>query len=129
MTIVDRATRCFLAIEAVYERTRETGQAMLEQARARQYCSDLFALYRQLRYRRSYHLALPDKSQTYSVEACNAELRHYLRRLTRRSRCFSRHIEWLRRYLKAFAYVWNLRQMHNRAHPYAKKHVIDFVCL
>jgi len=129
MTIVDRETRSFLAIQAVFKRSQEVGQEMLNQAPAEQYYSDMFPLYSSLPYRRSYHLALSNKSETYSVEADNAELRHYLTRLARRSRCFSRCIAWLNRHLKAFAHAWNLRQIHNRAHPYNKKHVIDFVCL
>ncbi|MBT7016898.1 MAG: IS1 family transposase [Anaerolineae bacterium] len=129
MTIVDRETRSFLAIQAVFKRSQEVGQKMLDQAPAEQYYSDKFPIYSSLTYRRSYHLALSDKSETYSVEADNAELRHYLTRLARRSRCFSRCIEWLNRHLKAFAHAWNQRQIHNRAHPYNKKHVIEFVCL
>ena len=129
MTIVDRETRCFLAIRAVFERNKAIGQAMLDQAPAEQYFSDMFPVYESLSYRKGYHLSLADKSETYSVEADNAELRHYLTRLVRRSRCFSRCIEWLNRHLKAFAHAWNQRQIHNRAHPYNKKHVIEFVCL
>ncbi len=129
MTIVDRETRCFLGIQAVFQRSQEVGQEMVNRSPANQYYSDKFPLYSSLSYRRGYHLALADKSETYSVEADNAELRHYLTRLVRRSRCFSRCLDWLNRHLKAFAHAWNQRQLHNRAHPYNKKHVIDFVCL
>lgn len=129
MTIVDRESRCFLAIRAVFQRSKEVGQEMLNQSPAEQYYSDLFPMYNSLSYRKGYHLSLADKSETYSVEADNAELRHYLTRLARRSRCFSRCIEWLNRHLKAFAHAWNQRQIHNRTHPYNKKHVIEFVCL
>ena len=129
MTMVDRATRCFLAIRAVVERTRLVGQQMVDQAGAAQYYSDQFPLYDSLTYRRGYHLSLSDKSETYSVEGNNAELRHYLTRLARRSRCFSRCLDWLNRHLKAFAHAWNRRQLHNRNFPYDKKHVTDFVCL
>ena len=129
MTIVDRETRCFLAIQAVFQHSQDIGQQMLRQAPAEQYYSDMFPMHDSLSYRKGYHLALSDKSETYSVEADNAELRHYLTRLARRSRCFSRCIAWLNRHLKTFAHAWNKRQLHNRAHPYNKKHVIDFVCL
>ena len=129
MTIVDRASRCFLSIQAVFQRSQAMAQQMVTQAPAKQYYSDQFPLYDSLSYRKGYHLSLSDKSETYSVEGNNAELRHYLTRLVRRSRCFSRCITWLNWYLKAFAHAWNLRQLHNRAYPYDKKHVIDFVCL
>ncbi len=129
MTIVDRHTRCFLAIEAVAIRSQQVAQQMVNQAPAEQYYSDQFSLYDSLSYRRGYHLSLADKSETYSVEGGNADLRHYLTRLVRRSRCFSRCLVWLNRHLKAFAHAWNQRQLHNRARPFDKKSVIDFVCL
>lgn len=129
MTIVDRETHCFLAIEAVAHRSQETAQQMVKQAPAQQYDSDQFPLYDRLSYRRGSHLSLADKSETYSVEGGNADLRHYLTRLARRSRCFSRCLVWLNRHLKAFAHAWNRRQLHNRARPFDKRPVIDFVCL
>lgn len=43
-----------------------------------------------------------NKSKTYSVEGDNAEFRHYLARLTRRSRYFSKCIEALRRSVELF---------------------------
>ena len=129
MTIVDRQTRCFLAIVAVEDRTQPIAQQMVEQGPAEQYFSDQYYLYDLLTYRRGPHLSLPDKSETYSVEGANAELRHYLTRLARRSRCFSRCLTWLNRHLKAFAHAWNQRQLHNWERPFDKKPLIDFICL
>lgn len=129
MTIVDRETRCLLAVRAVWHRSQAVAQWLVNQSPAQQYYSDQFPLYDSLEYRRGYHLSLFDKSETYSVEGVNAELRHYLTRLARKSRCFSRCIDWLNRHLKAFAHAWNRRQLHNRAYPYDKRHVIDFICL
>ena len=129
MTIVDRQTRCFLAIEAVQERTQAIAQQQVNQSPAEQYYSDRYDLYESLTYRRGPHLSLADKSETYSVEGDNAELRHYLTRLVRRSRCFSRCLVWLNRHLKAFAHAWNRRQLHNRLRPFDKRPVIDFICL
>jgi IS1 family transposase len=129
MTIVDRQTRCFLAIEAVQERTQAVAQQQVNQSPAEQYYSDRYYLYQSLTYRRGPHLSLADKSETYAVEGDNAELRHYLTRLVRRSRCFSRCLVWLNRHLKAFAHAWNQRQLHNRLRPFDKRPVIDFICL
>jgi len=58
---------------------------------------------------------MSDKSQTYSVEAENAELRHYLARLARKSRCFSRCILALARAVNLFLFAWNRRQLFKRA--------------
>jgi IS1 family transposase len=59
---------------------------------ARQYYSDAFPIYQTLVYFPYKHNAMPNKTQTYSVQADNAELRHYLARLACKSRCFSRSI-------------------------------------
>jgi IS1 family transposase len=59
----------------------------------------------------------PGKSQTYAVEANNAELRHDLAHLARTSRCFSRSIDALRRAVKLFVCAWNRRQLHRRTYP------------
>jgi insertion element IS1 protein InsB len=94
---------------------------------ADQYYSDAFTLYQALLYTPGQHTAVSDKSQTYSVEADNAELRHYLARLARRSRCFSRCIHALRRAIKVFVFAWNRRQLYKRQFPSYPAHVRDFV--
>ena len=72
-------------------------QAVIDSApHASRYFSDAFNTYRELCWW-GEHASMYDKSETYSVEGDNAELRHYLARLTRRSRCFSKCIEALRR--------------------------------
>ena len=72
MTIVDRQTRCFLAIKPVWHRTQETAQKMVDESPSEQYYRDQFPLYDSLSYRRGYHLSLADKSETYAVEGGNA---------------------------------------------------------
>jgi len=69
----------------------------------------------------------PGKSQTYGVEANNAELRHDLARLGRTSRCSSRSIDALRQAITLFVHAWNRRQLHRRAFPRHPCHVTDFV--
>ena len=110
------------------ERTNENMQAMLDcSPLAHQYYSDAFATYETLFYAPGVHTALPNKSQTYSVEADNAELRHYLARLTRRSRCFSRSLHALWRSVKLFVFAWNRRQLFKHEFPKALAHVRDFI--
>lgn len=126
MTVVDRATRCFLSWRVVLARTAEIAQEMIYESPAQRYYSDRFQLYFNLHFGVSHYLAMWDKSETYSVEAGNAELRHYLARLARKSRCFSRSIDALRRHVKLFIYAWNQRQLHKRQHPTYPAHVIEF---
>ena len=126
---MDRVSRCIVGWAVVPTRTPEALQAMLDRSpQAAQYYSDGYTLYEALIYAPGQHQAVPDKSQTYSVEADNAELRHYLARLARRSRCFSRCIRALRTAVKLFVYAWNRRQLYKRQFPTYPAHVRDFIC-
>ena len=91
------------------------------------YFSDLFPLYRYLVYTPGIHRPMPDKSETYRVEGVNAELRHYLARLARKSRCFSRRIDALCRTVKLFVFSWKRRQLYRSQFPRYPAHLIDFV--
>jgi len=91
--------------------------------------SDAFPTYGSLDYYPAQHRLMSDKSQTYSVEADNAELRHYLARLARRSRCFSRCIDALRAAIRIFVYCWNRRQLYKQQYPHYSSHLIDFLPL
>jgi IS1 family transposase len=93
---------------------------------AAQYYSDAYAAYDNVVYYPGQHQSLPNTSQTYSVEADNAELRHYLARLARKSRCFSRSLLALLHALRLFVFAWNRRQIMQRAHPKYRFHVRDF---
>ena len=126
---MDRVSRCIVGWAVVPTRTPEALQAMLDRSpQAAQYYSDGYTLYEALIYAPGQHQAVPDKSQTYSVKADNAELRHYLARLARRSRCFSRCIRALRTAVKLFVYAWNRRQLYKRQFPTYPAHVRDFIC-
>ena len=53
--------------------------------------------------RRNIH----DKSDTFTVESVNADLRHYIPILARRSRCFARKIVTLRAVVEVFVEAYN----------------------
>ena len=128
ITQVDRDTRCLVGWDVVWERSTDALQAMLDRSpQARQYYSDAFSTYGTLIYTPGTYQACADKSQTYSVEADNAELRHYLARLACKSRCFSRCIHALWRAVKLFVFACNRRQMQKRLFPQYPAHVKDFV--
>ena len=87
--MVDRKTRCILGWAVVWVRTQEAIQQMVDQApKAKWYYSDAFDAYQWLWYHFGRYEVSQGKADTYSVEADNAELRHYLARLARKSRCF-----------------------------------------
>jgi len=70
---------------------------------------------------------MPDKSQTYRVEGVNAELRHYLARLRRNTRCFSKCLPALIRAIKLFVFAWNGRQLYKQRYPDYPAPLIQFV--
>ena len=89
ITQVERGTRCYVSWRVAAERDSATLQAVVNAApAAQQYYSDALPAYDALVYYPGHHQSLPNNSQTYAVEADNAELRQYLACLARRSRCF-----------------------------------------
>ena len=129
MTALDRVTHAIVSWAVVPERDEATLQAVVDYApQATAYYSDGFPTYQTLVYGlTATHTALPNKSQTYTVEGGNADLRHYLARLGRKSRCFSRCIVALRRAVKLFVWCYNHRQLWKQRYPRYPKHVIEFV--
>lgn len=128
MTLVDRRTSCILGWVVDWERREGDLQEMVDNApQAAYYFSDLFAPYRNLIYAPRQHAPMPDKSETYRVEGDNAEFRHYLARLARCSRCFSRCIHALRRTIQLFVFAWNSRQLRHFCYPKYHFHVCDFI--
>ena len=111
----------------VWNRDWEAMQQVVDDAPpAYRYFSDGFPTYAQLLYS-GEHAVAPGKSQTFSVEGDNAELRHYLARLARRSRYFSRCLWALTRAVALFVYAWNRRQRTKGAFPKMPFEVCDFV--
>lgn len=92
-----------------------------------QYHSDALAVYQALVCAPGQHTAHLGKSETYAVEGDNAELRHYLARIARRSRCFSQCIEALRCAVQLFVWCWKQRQLKKQAYPQYAVRVLEFV--
>lgn len=114
---MDRLTRCVVAYEVCFERTSKLLQSVIDAApHAESYYSDAFNTYKELCYWGT-HTAMKDESETYSVEGVNADLRHHLARLGRKSRCFSRCIKALRRSVDLFVRCYNARQLRKRKYP------------
>ena len=112
----------------VWERTQPVIQDMVDEAvKAKQYHSDAFDTYDRLWYHYGRYQVSDGKADTYSVEAGNAELRHYLARLARRSRCFSRCVEALECAIRLFIYCFNRRQLMKQRFPNYSAHVFQFI--
>jgi len=128
MTFVDRATRCILSWRVVWTRTGTVVQEMVhESVQGQRYFSDGLDVYQTALYWPAVHHPMEDKSETFSVEGDNAELRHYLARLARRSRCFSRCQKALTNSVKLFVFAFNRRQLARQRFPAYPHHIINYV--
>ena len=96
----------------------ENMQTVVDQGpRTEQYFSDAFPVYESLVY-------YPGK---YTAEWDNAELRHYLARLTRKPRCFSRCLRALCYALRLLIFAFSSRQLYKQEYPNYPTHVFEFV--
>ncbi len=100
---------------------------LAESVQGHDYYSDDYQGYKTALYWPAIHYPMSEKSETYSVEGSNADLRHYLARLRRKSRCFSRCVEALRNAVKLFVYAYNRRQLIKHQFPNYTFHLMDFV--
>ena len=126
--MVDRNTRCILGWSVVWERTQAAIQQMVDGApKAKWYYSDAFDAYQWRWYHFGRYEVSKGKADTYSVEADNAELRHYLARLARKSRCFSRCPCALECALRLFVFCFNSRQLRKQRFPKYASHLIHFI--
>jgi IS1 family transposase len=111
-----------------WERSQAIVQAIVDNApKANRYFSDAFNVYASLWYHWGRYAVSDGKTNTYSVEGNNAELRHYLARLARSSRCFSRCPYALHCAIRLFVYYFNQRQLKKQLFPKYTFHIIDFV--
>ena len=109
ITIVSREPRQFLGLVASKDKSPETIEKLVQSSpHAENYFSDGFQGYKNVDYPGYYKQNSENKNDTYTVEGSNADLRHYIPTLARRSRCFPRKIENLNATLKLFAYAYNL---------------------
>ena len=119
MMAVARDTGLIVGQAVSQERSLETVQALVDGLPpAHHYASDGLAVYAELVWPEGgQHLLSVGKADTHTVESLNANLRTYLARLARSSRCFSRSLEALRRAVRLFVYHYNQRQRLYLAHP------------
>ena len=99
---------------------------LAESVEGHDYYSDDYEGYKTVLYWPAIHHPMKDKSETYTVEGTNADLRHYLARLRRRSRCFSRCEQALHNAVKLFVYAYNRRQLSKHRFPMYNQPLMSF---
>ena len=88
---------------------------------AKRYCTDGYSGYLDVVYPGKHVFNIHNKSDTFTVESVNADLRHYIPALARRSRCFPGKMENLRAVLAVFVRAYNpfgkQKQLYRSRHP------------
>jgi len=108
MTMVSRNPRQIVGFDVARDKSPMRIQAMVDAApEAKYYCTDGYLGYVDVVYPGRHVRNVRNKSDTFTVEGVNADLRHYIPILARRSRCFARNLETLRAVLAVFVDAYN----------------------
>jgi IS1 family transposase len=108
VTMINPNPRQITAFNVCRHRTEEKIQRMVDNSpKAKKYCTDGFKGYLSIVFPGKHIRNCQDKSDTHNVESINADLRHFIPTLARRSRCFPRKIENLEAVIKLFCYAYN----------------------
>ena len=120
ITLVSRDTREIVGFDIAFDKSRERIQRLVDRSvKAHQYYSDAYLAYAEVRYEGT-HTSLKNKSQTYTVEGVNSDLRHYIPALHRRSKCFFRSLETAKAVFKIFVNAFNLFARAKKNFPQLK---------
>jgi len=108
MTMVSREPREIVGFDAAFDKSPERIQEMVDAApSAEKYCTDGYLGYIDVVYPGKHIRNIHNKKDTFTVEGVNADLRHYIPILARRSRCFARKLETLKIVMEVFVDAYN----------------------
>jgi len=108
ITMVSRKPRQIVGFDAAFDKSPARVQHIVDSApEAKKYCTDGWSGYVDVVYPGRHIRNARNKSDTFTVEGVNADLRHYLPILARRSRCFARKLETLQAVLTVFVEAYN----------------------
>jgi len=105
ITMVSRNPRQIVGFDAAFDKSPERIQKIVDaEPEAKYYYTDGYI---DIAYPGTHIRNIKDKKDTFTVESVNADLRHYIPVLRRRSRCFSRKIDTLYAVLSVFVEAYN----------------------
>ena len=108
MTMVSRIPRQIVGFDVAFDKSPDRIQRIVDNApESERYCTDGYLGYIDVVYPGKHVRNVRNKADTYTVEGINADLRHYIPILARRSRCFARKLETLRAVLEVFIDAYN----------------------
>ena len=128
--MVSRNPRKIIGHDIARDKSTERIQAIIDNSpKADNYHSDGYQSYQEVYYHDAKHHAHYDKSETYTVEGINSDLRKYIPFLQRRSKCFLRSLETAKTALKIFIHAYNKFGEAKKKYPRLKSalHLIQFV--
>ena len=132
--MVSRKPRQIVGFDVALDKSANRIQKMVDHAPyAEKYCTDGYVGYMDVIFPGWHIRNVRDKSDTFTVEGVNADLRHYIPLLARRSRCFARKLETLRAVIGVFVDAYNrfgvakMNYRHNRLSNELPFSVLDFL--
>jgi IS1 family transposase len=136
ITMVSRKPRQIVGFDVAFDKSPERIQRIVDNGpKAKKYCTDGWTGYLDVVYPGNHIRNVSNKSDTFTVESVNADLRHYIPILARRSRCFPRSLETLQAVVAVFVDAYNRfgvakmkfrrnRNPHSRELPFS---LLDFL--
>ena len=108
MTMLSREPRQIVAFDVDNSVNAVRIQEMVDNApQAEKYYTDGGSSYLGVDFIGRHERNIHDKSDTHNIEGSNADIRHYIAGLQRKSRCFFRRVETLKAVLSIFVYAYN----------------------
>jgi len=108
MTMMTQTPRQILAFKVAHEISSDAIEKMAYSMEpAKKYSTDGAPVYLAVDFLGNHNRNAYDKSDTHNVEGTNADLRHYIAGLRRKSRCFFRSLETLNAVLWVFINAYN----------------------
>ena len=106
--MVIREPRQIAGFDVAFDKSSERIQDIVGNVPdAKYYCTDGYNGYIDIIYHKKHICTIHDKSNTFTVKNINADLRHYIPVLARRSRCFPRSLETIKAVVAVFVDAYN----------------------
>ena len=107
-TMVSREPRQIVGFAVAADKSPERIQGIVDSGpEAENYCTDGYNGYVDIIYPGNHIRSIHNKSDTFTVEGINADIRHYIPVFARKSRCFCRKLDTLEAVFSAFVDAYN----------------------
>ena len=122
ITMIRRELRQISGFDVGLDKTSERIQKIVDGApEAEKYCTDGYVGYVDVVFPGEHIRNIHNKKDTFTVEGINADLRHFIPLLRRRSRCFARSLETLTAVISVFVEAYNsfglAKHRYRQTHP------------